>query len=221
MIAHQQFSRSAMIILNQYLTNPEYDLEPLETFLVSLQTFDLDLLKTEADRLAFWINTYNGFTNYQIVNFQLKNSVFEKPDFFINRGLMINEISFSLDDIEHGILRRNGDRKNGKPKQFSAQDKRQKLMVNEMDFRIHFALNCGSISCPPIAFYEAEKIDKQLALAEENFSGSEFVIDSEKKKLFCSSIFIWYRKDFGNRYLNDPKLSHYEIVERSYLWKIQ
>ena len=90
-----------------------------------------------------------------------------------------------------------------------------------MDFRIHFALNCGSISCPPIAYYDVADLDVQLAMAEESFATSEFLVDHEKETIECSSIFLWYRKDFGERYLNDPKLSRYHIVERPYIWKIR
>ncbi|OEK05149.1 DUF547 domain-containing protein [Roseivirga misakiensis] len=218
---HAAFSRSSKVILNDYLASESYAIELLEKSLRTLEFFALDSLKNDAQKLAFWINVYNGFTNYQIVKNSLSKSVFEKTDFFTDRALKIGELDLSLDDIEHGILRRNGERKNGKPKQFLADDLRHELMVDEMDYRVHFALNCGSISCPPIAYYSAAKIDAELGLAEQNFSASEFEINDEKKEVICSSIFIWYRKDFGNRYLNDPNLSQYKIIERPYIWKIQ
>lgn len=218
---HQTFSRLAKLVFNEYLSGEKYDLNPLELMLRKLTRYDLRSIKSDADRLVFWINVYNGFTNYQIVKLKLKNSVFDKPDFFTDRCLRIGEIDFSLDDIEHGILRRNGDRKNEKPRQLSAEDERLNFVVNNIDYRIHFALNCGSVSCPPNAYYEAVKIDQQLRLAEESFSQSEFVIDHKKRAIECSSIFVWYRKDFGNRYLNAPELSRYKIIERPYIWKIR
>lgn len=218
---HHNFSRSAKVVLNQYLNGKTYLRNPLTEFIENLAGYDFELLQSDADRLAFWINIYNGFTNYQIVKLGLINSVFDKPDFFRDRCLTIGKLGFSLDDIEHGILRKNGERKNDKPRQFSVSDWRLNLMVNKLDARVHFALNCGSISCPPIAFYERVKIDEQLALAEENFSQSEFLIDHEKRIVECSSIFVWYRKDFGNLYLNASELSHYKIIERPYIWKIQ
>ena len=39
------------------------------------------------------------------------------------------------------------------------------MAVDVIDFRIHFALNCGAKSCPPIAFYSYDKINDQLDLA--------------------------------------------------------
>ncbi len=151
----------------------------------------------------------------------LRESVWEKRDFFTDQCLLIDDFAFSLDDIEHGILRWNGPRKKEKPDQFLAGDERLKLMVQTMDYRVHFALNCGSLSCPPIAYYSQGKIDEQLRLAEESFSATEFVINQEGKGIDCSSIFLWYRSDFGNHYLNDSVLSQYTVNERPYIWKIQ
>lgn len=217
----QEFSRSAKIILGQYLAKEEYSLEPLEIFLENIQSFDLDNLQSDAGQKAFWINVYNGLTNYQIVKNQLIESVWEKHDFFTDQYFNIGSLAFSLDDIEHGILRINGPRKNEKPDQFFVSDKRLKLMVKTMDYRVHFALNCGSLSCPPIAYYSEDEIDEQLRLAEKSFSTAEFVINHEEKTIDCSSIFLWYRFDFGNHYLNDSVLSQYTINERPYIWKIQ
>jgi thiol-disulfide isomerase/thioredoxin len=39
----------------------------------------------------------------------------------------------------------------------------------KVDYRIHFALNCGAKSCPPIVYYSPEKLDQQL----EDFGGKK------------------------------------------------
>lgn len=220
-IDDQAFSRSSKIILGRYLNKEDYSLDSLEEFLENIQSFDLSELRNDRENMAFWINVYNGLTNYQIVKNQLWESVWEKQDFFTNPCLKVGNFDFSLDDIEHGILRRNGHRKNNKPDQFPESDKRHKFMVQAMDYRVHFALNCGSLSCPPIAFYSSTKIDEQLRLAEEGFSSTEFMVNHGEKTIDCSSIFIWYRSDFGNHYLNDSVLSQYTVIERPYIWKIQ
>lgn len=218
---HQSFSRSAKVILSRYLSGESYSLNELEEFLENVQSFVLETLDNDELKKVFWINIYNGLTNYQIVKNQLKESVWEKEDFFRDELLCIGDFQFSLDAIEHGILRKNGPRKNGKPRQFSEGDLRQNLMVENMDFRVHFALNCGSVSCPPLAFYSVDKIDQQLELAESGFSTSEFIVDHANRSIECSSIFLWYRPDFGNHYLNDSVLSQYTVTERPYVWKIQ
>ncbi len=218
---HQSFSRSAKVVLSQYLNGEEYSMNSLMEFLENVQSFDLASLDHDNDKKAFWINVYNGLTNYQIVKNQLRKSVWEKEDFFRDELLKIGDFRFSLDAIEHGILRKNGSRKRGKPRQFLDEDPRLKLMVEDMDFRVHFALNCGSVSCPPIGYYSEAKIDEQLSLAESSFSESEFVVDHVNKHIECSAIFVWYRSDFGNHYLNDSVLSRYTVTERPYMWKIQ
>lgn len=218
---HKGFSRAAKIALSKYLLGEVSVLNDLELFIENVQNYRLELLNSDDERKAFWINIYNGFTNYQIVKNRLQKSVWEKSDFFTNRSLRIGEIDFSLDDIEHGILRRNGDRKNDRPKQFLASDPRLQFMLEKPDFRIHFALNCGSVSCPPISYYDEANIDQQLTLAEGSFSEQEFVVNRELKNIECSSIFVWYRNDFEDCYLNAPELSHYTVVERPYVWEIQ
>lgn len=220
-LGDQEFSRSAKTILNQYLAEGTFSIEPLESFLRSLQSFDLSDLQSDAEKRAFWINIYNGLTNYQIVKNKIESSVWEKTDFFTAPNVLIGDLTFLLDDIEHGVLRQNGPRKKGKPSQFSQGNERLKLMVQTMDYRVHFALNCGSLSCPPIAYYSMANIDDELRQAERSFSDTEFVINHVQKAIECSSIYLWYRSDFGNHYLNDSVLSQYTVNERPYSWKIQ
>ena len=107
---------------------------------------------------------------------------------------------FSLDDIEHGILR--GNRKkhffSGRP--FSDSDSRKRFIIEGVDPRIHFALVCGSNSCPPIDVYEGSEIDEQLDLVAGAFINSEEVtVEQEDNKLRLSRIFKWYGDDFGGR----------------------
>jgi len=73
-------------------------------------------------------------------------------------------------------------------------------MIEKVDPRIHFALVCGSKSCPPIGVYEEEKIDQQLDLVSAGFINSdEVMIDKERNKLRLSKIFKWYEGDFGGK----------------------
>ena len=56
----------------------------------------------------------------------------------------IDEFLFSLDDIEHGVLRSNRLHPTKKMQFFSPDDPRIKFCVKKFDPRIHFALNCGA-----------------------------------------------------------------------------
>ena len=63
--------------------------------------------------------------------------------------------------------------------------------------RIHFALNCGAKSCPPIAFYKYDKIDEQLDVATRSFLKSETEFDDQNKTVYVTKIMHWFKADFG------------------------
>lgn len=68
------------------------------------------------------------------------------------------------------------------------------------DARIHFALNCGATSCPPIRTYTADALDAQLTLATRAYLSSEqaFRLDEASGTAWLSPLFRWYRADFGD-----------------------
>ena len=77
---------------------------------------------------------------------------------------------------------------------FGARDPRRDLALSPLDPRIHFAINCGARSCPPVDVYRAEAIDAQLDLATRSFVNAEVML--ENGRLVCSRLFKWYRRDF-------------------------
>ena len=150
-------------------------------------------LITDRKKNTFWINIYNAY--FQILagrdNTQGKR-------IFLKKEINIAETFFSLDDIEHGILRRYRWKMSlgYLPNLFSSALIR-KLAVEKMDYRIHFALNCGAKSCPPIAFYTFEKLDQQLDDAMYAFLFSETSVDDDTKTIKTSKLLFWYQGDFG------------------------
>ena len=72
-------------------------------------------------------------------------------------------------------------------------------MVKKVDYRIHFALNCGAQSCPPIFFYTAESLEEQLNLATQSFLRSETDFDEKNKRVYLTALFKWFYADFGGR----------------------
>jgi hypothetical protein len=164
-----------------------------------LRAFDLATLNTRAARLAFWINIYNALVIDAVIAYAIQRSVAESfygLAFFRRAAYQIGGLRFSLDDIEHGVLRAN----RGSPfipgPQFAASDPRLLHIVEPLDPRIHFALNCASRSCPPIAFYDPERIDEQLDMAARTFVAADTAIDDEQGALRISQIYNWYRDDF-------------------------
>jgi len=64
--------------------------------------------------------------------------------------------------------------------------------------RIHFALNCGARSCPPIRVYAAAKLETQLNTAARSFCSQEVRLTEDKSAVEMSKILMWYRSDFGS-----------------------
>ncbi len=163
-----------------------------------LQMFDLCSLKDRDQRLAFWINIYNTAVIDGVVTLSIKQSVKEFPRFFDRVTYEIGGFPFTLNEMEHGILRGNRRHPYRFFNPFSGKDPRSVFTVLPPDPRIHFALVCGARSCPPIGFYEAKEIDFQLQLAAMSFINSPQVkILPPDKVILISKIFKWYWADFG------------------------
>jgi len=165
-----------------------------------LRKYDLRSMGDRRQHLAFWINLYNTMVVHGVVALGIKQSVLEKRGFFDRVKYDIGGYFFSLNDIEHGILRGNRRIPYRPWRAFAREDPRCDFVVSPMDVRIHFTLVCGSQSCPPIGFYSANNIERQLDLAAQSFINSRGVqVIPEKRLLKISQIFKWYRADFGNR----------------------
>lgn len=169
--------------------------EALEAQLSGFQPDRLTLLSDDTRKKAFWINMYNA--SFQILAARDKVS---KPAIYREPLVNIGGYRFSLDDIEHGVLRkyRYKPALGFLPNPFAKKLIRQ-LAVAKIDYRIHFALNCGAVSCPPIARYDAEQIEQQLDLATLAFLESETKVSAEKKEIHVSRLMLWYLGDFGGR----------------------
>ncbi|HEV8440677.1 MAG TPA: DUF547 domain-containing protein [Methylomirabilota bacterium] len=161
----------------------------------ALQGAPLAELIGRAGRLAFWINVYNALALHAIVALGVRRSVHEVPLFFSRVSYRIDGFRLSLDDIEHGILRGNRRRLFPPFRAFGRLDPRGALSLDPVDPRIHFALNCGAQSCPPVGVYHARAIDQQLDLAARNFVNQAVTLDGAGR-VACSQIFRWYRIDF-------------------------
>lgn len=179
----------------------------------ALQRFDLHALARREQKLAFWINIYNSLVVHGIVELGLEDSVKDFGAFFGSVCYAIGGYDFSLDEIEHGILRGNRKKHLLSFRPFGDADPRRQFIVATLDPRIHFALVCGSKSCPPIGVYQEEAIDRQLDAAAANFIGSDVEVDTAHARIRASRVFQWYRKDFGDnadlvrfiaRYREDP-----------------
>ena len=66
--------------------------------------------------------------------------------------------------------------------------------------RVHFAINCASMSCPKLLTesYKAGKLEEQFETQASSFINdkSKNYLDKENRILYLSSIFKWYKDDF-------------------------
>ena len=75
----------------------------------------------------------------------------------------------------------------------SPGDPRLKIALSEAEPRIHFALNCGAKSCPPIKTFSAEEVQKQLDVATQSYLESEeaLKIEEDKATVYLSMLLKW------------------------------
>jgi len=185
----------------------------------------LENLNSNAKKNAFWINIYNAF--FQIIR---QATDIDKSKVYTTRTICIAGVFFSLDDIEHGILRRYRYKKSlGYLPNLWASKSIKKLAVSAVDYRIHFALNCGAISCPPIRFYVLSELENQLNLATQSFLKQETDIDPISKTVHVTRLFLWFLGDFGGRkgirrILNEQlnfNSNGYKLIFKPYNWDEQ
>jgi GH15 family glucan-1,4-alpha-glucosidase len=186
----------------------------------TLDGFDPATLKSDEEKKAFWINIYNILIIHGVIEFDIRRSVLEIVNFFGRIGYSIGGNFYTPDHIEHGILRKNRPHPVYSLRPFSSSDPRRQYTVQTFDPRIHFALVCASNSCPPIEFYDAEHIDRQLDIAARSFINRRgFELDRQKKAVYLSRIFLWYEDDFGagRHEMIDYILQFTDVEVRSYV----
>jgi hypothetical protein len=171
-------------------------------YIDTLKNANEDMLATELNndhkRLAFWLNIYNGFT--QVILKKNPDQYKTRNSFFSSRQIDIAGRQLSLDDIEHGILRHSKIKwSEGYLGKLFPSGFEKKFRVERLDYRIHFALNCGAKSCPPIAFYEPTSIDKQLTVAVRTYLKGECEYNAEKNMVNVPALMGWFRNDFGGK----------------------
>jgi len=170
----------------------------LERALRDLDAGVLDAATAEdSAALAFWINVYNAVTQLELSR---QPERYDKHRFFRRRVVAVAGRQLRLDDVEHGILRRGYHRWGLGYVPWPARSAFvRRMQPGERDPRIHFALNCGAASCPPIAAYTADGLDEELDLAAASYLGSEVEYDPATDTVTVPRMLLWFRGDFGGK----------------------
>ena len=160
---------------------------------------------TRPQRMAFLINVYNASTlKLMADNFPLKSI---KDIGGVRRVWNLKVVrlfgkKYTLGHLENVLIR----------KQFKSP-------------LVHFALVCGSRSCPPLRKepYTAEKLEDQFADQAQAFlrDSKKNYVDLDSKTIFLSPVFSWFREDFGKTDAEIIALviEHFEATEQEALLK--
>ena len=148
---------------------------------------DPNTLASKDEKLAFWINAYNVLTIDLIILEKESKSIKNLGSFLTSPwkrfNWKINGKNYTLDDIEHDIIRK----------------------LN--DPRIHFAINCAALSCPDLRkeAYRANKLNAQLQnqvnLTLSN-SSKGFKSINGNKEARVSKVMDWFGEDFNAGNIN-------------------
>ena len=157
--------------------------DELRRYLESMAAVSPNALSDGGERIAYWINVYNALTVHGMLEFYPTRSIKDHVSYFYgfhfwkDTRIRVSGKRRSLDAIEHQILR-----KAGEP-------------------RIHFAIVCASIGCPRLwnHAYTGEGLDMQLDANARHFfaQAQNYRLDRASSRLYLSSIFDWFGKDFG------------------------
>ena len=154
-----------------------------------------------AERKAFFLNLYNALLIHAVAALHADappGGLLARLKLYATASYEVGGVALSLNDIEHGVLRANrpGAAPFSRP-QFADGAADTAGLGVPLDARIHFALNCGASSCPPIRFYDGADdaaLDADLDLAAAAFLEQEVSVDA--RELTLSQLFEWYRADF-------------------------
>jgi len=169
------------------------DHKALEKILKEWSKIDASKL-SHTDKAAFRINLYNAaMIDVALDNYPLATvTKLGAKDFAIFEENIIKTPSgtISLNTLEKKVL-----------------------LKDFPDARIHFAVNCASVSCPPLRneAFTGEKLQQQLTEQSVQFANSSHAVQISGSTAKYSELFNWYSADFKTKnpatYLNNYRSS--------------
>jgi hypothetical protein len=186
-------------------------------------------LQTDTRKKAFWINIYNAYI--QLILQENPGLYEDRSDFFGEERFTIAGESLSFDEIEHGLLRHSAIKLSlGYLQDPFAGEFEKQFRVAEVDPRIHFALNCGAASCPPVAIYNADNFDSKADAVARQFLQKQSRYDKADNTVYTTTLFRWFKGDFGSdediiallqKYGAIPPSAQPELEHTDYDWNLK
>ncbi len=153
------------------------DRAQLDAYLQRVAQAKLDTLSRE-EAMALLINAYNGYTLQLILeHYPNLKSIRDLEQPWDTARYVVGGQTVSLNNIEHNLLR-----------------------PVYKDPRIHFAVNCASVGCPPLlnAAYTGAQLEAQLDAQARAFVANPRHVSLQGDTLTLSRILEWYGDDFKN-----------------------
>ena len=153
-------------------------------------------LETDEQKLAFWVNIYNAFIQIKLNN---DSTLYEnRGKFFSMDQIDLAGTIFSFEQIEHGIIRRSQKPAGlGYIKKLFPGVQERKLRVSSRNYRVHFALNCGAKSCPPVGIYSSANLNAEFDYMTKRFLSKNTSYNEDTNTVTTTTLFSWFRGDFG------------------------
>lgn len=178
-----------------YLANLEIDTDSMRRQFFYIDPVKLEKsLDTDDLKKAFWINVYNAF------HLIISNDLNQNTKIFDLKRIKIAGSVLSLNDIEHGILRK-GKFKIGFGHIANPfySDFIKNLAVSKVDNRICFALRHTNLTAENIEYFDCDLIEEQLTIISNDFIRNETEFDTELKTSKNAAFLVSYLKNFRGK----------------------
>ena len=159
---------------------------------------DVDFKRVRiAAQTAFWLNVFNAVVVRDIAELAQAESVKDVEAFFDQTRVRVAGFGYSLDHIEHGLLRGNVPKFGAKRPPMERDDPRLAHTPLAYDERMHFGLYSAGRSSPPLRVFDAGHVDRDLEDAAVDYLRREVRVEQEGAVVTLPRKFYWYRDDFG------------------------
>ena len=193
-------------------TSSKQDLLKLRQIVSSMTNVDTSKISDQNELMAFYINAYNAMT-LDLILMYYPQTLGQSLDPLPARR-SIRNVKGTSPEQKNGLNWEVWDKitwptkwpialiklEENKKAVVSLNEVEKKLLLPMGDARVHFALNCASLSCPPLSknVFRATSLDKHLDELSYEFvnSGRDTSFDKENGHVYTSEIIKWYRADF-------------------------
>lgn len=202
MLAEAEIATADAVLLSADFVDRVMHGLPVREHLQRLQGLDPAELQADLDtrqrQLAFWINIYNAYTQH-FLRSDPSLYLSDRPAYFAKPQVALAGAQVSLEDIEHGVLRRGATiwTLGHLRVLWTRSAFIRRFAVDAVDYRIHFALNCGARSCPPVMPYREETLDAQLDAISADYLRREVMVDAAAEQVQVPALLLWFSADFG------------------------